>query len=183
MKTLVFYGSARKNGHTKEMLDLFLKNSQGEVEIIDCYREKNISPCKDCRYCWTHAACAVNDHMQEIYKKVDEADRIILASPMYFYCVPGPMKNVLDRLQLYWAARVRKDQDKIRPKKGVILMNGGAPSHEKQFQAGKIVLECILNDLNAPCAGVITLPNTDHDSLETRTDVAEELIRVAENFW
>ena len=34
MKTLVLFGSARQNGHTRQMLDLFLDNLEGEKEII-----------------------------------------------------------------------------------------------------------------------------------------------------
>ncbi len=179
MKTLVFYGSARKNGHTKQMLSLFLNHLEGKAEIVDCYREKNISPCMDCRYCLKTRGCAIKDDMQEIYKKIDAADLIVLAAPMYFHCIPGPMKSVLDRCQLYWAGLVRKDHDLDKPKIGVILMVGGAPDFEKQFTAGEMVLKGLLSDLNAEHMGTVSMPNSDHDSLEIRLDIAEQIIQLA----
>ncbi len=180
MKTIIFYGAARKNGHTKQMVDLFCEHLEGEVEIIDCYREKNISPCLDCRYCWKVRGCAVKDDMQEYYKKIDAADNIVMASPMYFHCIPGPMKCIIDRLQVYWAAFLRKDHAEKPTKKGAVLMVGGAPDFKNQFEAGRMVLEGVLGDLEAVCLGNVCLPNSDHDSLQTRPDIAKEIIELAQ---
>lgn len=179
MKTLIFFGAARKNGHTKKMVDLFAANLEGDVEIIDCYREKNISPCLDCRYCWKTKGCSVKDDMQEIYNKIETADNIVLASPMYFHSVTGPIKSVIDRLQVYWAGHVRKDMPEKFTRKGAILMVGGAPSFPKQFDGGSIVFNSLLNDLSAENLGTVTLPNSDVDSLETRPDVAQAVVDLA----
>ena len=65
-------------------------------------------------------------------------------------------------------------------KKGAILMVGGAPSFENQFLGGELVLKNLLNDLSAECMGEVCLPNSDRDSLETRPDIAEEVIKLAE---
>lgn len=51
MKTLVIMGAARKNGHTRQMVDLFLEHLDGEKEIVDAYRTE-VQPCMDCRFCW-----------------------------------------------------------------------------------------------------------------------------------
>ena len=99
MKTLVILGAARPKGHTRQMVDLLLEHLEGEAEIIDAYRT-DVKPCMDCRYCWKNKACAIKDGMQDIYKKVDEADNIVLASPMYFHSITGRMKTLIDRLQV-----------------------------------------------------------------------------------
>lgn len=179
MKTLVILGAARPKGHTRQMVDLFLEHLDGEAEIIDTYRT-DVKPCMDCRYCWKNRACAIKDGMQDIYKKVDEADNIVLASPMYFHSVTGRMKTLIDRLQMYWAGHVRNDMPEKTIKKGAILMVGGAPSFENQFLGGELVLKNLLNDLSAECMGEVCLPNSDRDSLETRPDIAEEVIKLAE---
>ena len=44
MKTLVITGAARKNGHTNQMVKLFLDTLGGEYTIIDAYRAENIAP-------------------------------------------------------------------------------------------------------------------------------------------
>ena len=109
MKTLVLFGAARENGQTKALLNAFLEGLEGEVEIIDAYRMKDVAPCKDCRFCWYKKGCSIKDGMQEIYKKYEEADNIVVATPMYFHSVTGELKVLIDRFQLYWAGHVRKD--------------------------------------------------------------------------
>lgn len=179
MKTLVIIGAARKNGHTRQMVNLFLEHLGGENEIIDAY-STDVKPCMDCRYCWKNKACIINDGMQDIYKKLDEADNIVLASPMYFHSVSGRMKVLIDRLQVYWAGHVRNDMPENMVRKGVILMVGGAPSFENQFLGGELVLKNLLKDLSTECLGDVCLPNSDKDSLETRSDVVQQVIALAE---
>ncbi len=180
MKTLILEGSARKKGHTAEMLTQVAECLPGEIEIIRCY-EKNVRPCVDCRYCWKHPACTQKDEdMAQIYKAIDGCDNIILAAPMYFYAVPAPMKCVIDRLQVYWGSHRRKDRDKISPKKGALILTGGAPSFENQFTAAEISLKGVLRDVNASCEAVVTMANTDCQSLAQRTDVQEALKHLCE---
>lgn len=178
MKTLVFFGSAREKGHTKAMVDLFLENLEGDKEIIDAYRME-VAPCKDCRFCWHKKGCSIKDGMQDIYKKIEEADNIVLASPMYFHSISGRLKTVIDRLQVYWAGHVRKDMPEHFIKKGAILMVGGAPSFENQFLGGELVFKNLLNDLSTELLGEVCLPNTDVDSIETRKDIAEKVVLLA----
>ena len=167
MKTLVIMGAARKNGHTRQMVDLFLEHLDGEKEIVDAYRTE-VQP------------CVIKDGMQDIYQKLEEADNIVLASPMYFHSITGRMKTLIDRFQVYWAGHVRQDMPEKMLRRGAILMVGGAPSFENQFLGGEIVLKNLLNDLSAECLGQVCLPNSDRDSLETRKDIADQVIALAE---
>ena len=82
MKTLVITGAARKNGHTNQMVQLFLDTLGGEYTVIDAYRAENIAPCKDCRYCWHKKGCSIHDGMEEIYQLLEEADNVVLGDEM-----------------------------------------------------------------------------------------------------
>ncbi|MFW6312128.1 MAG: flavodoxin family protein, partial [Nanoarchaeota archaeon] len=99
------------------MLDFFIEELSGDIEVINAY-EENISPCIDCRYCWKNRGCSIKDNMQDIYNKIDEADNIIIASPVYFHTVPGPLKIIIDRCQVYWAGVLRGDKLEVGSKKG-----------------------------------------------------------------
>lgn len=179
MKTLVLFGSARENGNTKALLNALLEGLDGEIKVIDAYRT-SVEPCKDCRYCWHTRGCSIKDDMQEIYKMVDEADNIVLASPVYFHSVPGPMKILIDRFQVYWAGHLRKDHPSKNIKKGIILMVGGAPSFEDQFSAGEAVLKTLLNDFAAECVGVINYPDTDKNPVYDNEKIRIEARNLAE---
>ena len=82
MKTLIINGSPRKNGNTVTFLNELKKHLHGEILQVDTYYAKS-SPCNDCRYCWTNEKCVIQDEMQDVYKMIDEADNIIIASPIY----------------------------------------------------------------------------------------------------
>ena len=179
MKTLVFFGSARKKGNTKDLLNIFLKDLNGEVEIIDAYRTE-VGGCIDCRYCWEQRGCSVQDEMQDIYPLIDEADNIVFASPLYFNNVPGPLKNIIDRCQVYWSSRRRGDRDEISNKKAALLVVGGAPNYNKQFKAIEIVLEGVLKDMKAKVIGHLYVANTDEVSVLNNEKVKKKARDLAE---
>ncbi len=183
MKTLVLFGAARKNGNTRALLDAFLEEATGQVDIIDAYRTKDVSPCIDCRFCWKKRECSIKDGMQEIYRLVDEADRFVLAAPLYFHSVPGPMKSIIDRFQMYWAGTIRKDRPSKPTRKGAILLCGGAPSFPNQFTAGELVLKGVLNDLSATCVGMVTVPQTDKFPVSENNAIQDEARKLARELY
>jgi NAD(P)H-dependent FMN reductase len=182
-KTLVLFGSARRKGNTMVLLDAFLAGSSGEVHIVDAYRTKDVSPCVDCRRCFKQRSCSIQDGMQEIYRRTDEADCIVLAAPMYFHSVPGPMKSILDRYQLYWAGTVRGDRPPEPTRKGAILMVGGAPSFPGQFEAGEILLRGLLGDLSAECTGIIRAAHSDVDEVAHNKEKKAEALALARKIY
>ncbi len=173
MKTLVFFGSARKQGNTKKLLNKFLKQLNGEIKVINAYKLK-VEPCIDCRYCWENQGCSIKDNMQSIYPLIDGADNIIFASPIYFNGIPAPLKAIIDRCQTYWSSRVRPGEEKLKKKRAVLLLCGGAPSFNKQFVAADIILKGLLKELNAELAGHIYVPNTDQVSVSKNKKVVEK---------
>lgn len=179
MKTLILTGSPRKKGHTADLVQYLTERLSGEVEILSLDNRTDIRPCRDCRYCFTHRGCCIQDPMQEIYKKLDEADRIVFAAPVYFYNIPGSMKAVLDRLQVYWAAIVRGDKPAVHKKGGMILV-GGAPESPGQFEGTIQTLQYMLADLGAECVGTVTMGGSDKKGLAEREDVKRKLELLAE---
>ena len=143
MKTIIINGSPRKKGGTAAILSALRSQLQGEIIQIDTYTAK-ISPCIDCRYCWTHAACAIDDEMQHVYQQINQADTIILASPIYFGEITGSLLNFASRLQFFWTAKHFKNQPVLQKKvrKGaVILVDGGEGNKEQALAMGKRLLK------------------------------------------
>ena len=108
---------------------------------MDAYR-CNVAPCVDCRYCWTHTGCAVPDGMQQIYREIEDADAIVIASPIYFSELTGKLLDVMSRLQMYYCARAFQGQQLItKAKKGaVILAGGGDGSPERAHETARTLL-------------------------------------------
>ena len=105
MKIMAFNGSPRKKWNTATLLANALKGtaSQGaETELIHLY-ELNFKGCISCFECKTkggksYGRCAVKDDLTPILKGVEEADAIILGSPIYFGTVSGEMRSFMERL-------------------------------------------------------------------------------------
>ncbi len=142
MKTLIFNGSPRKNGDTASLLSVLTEKLPREVKVIDAYRCR-ISPCVDCRYCKENSGCAIKDEMQEIYEYLRDCDNVLIASPVYFSELTGPMLSVGSRLQTYFCSKFfRKEESSLTPKKGaVLLVRGGDGSPEKAYETAKTLLK------------------------------------------
>jgi multimeric flavodoxin WrbA len=103
MKFSILAGSPRKNGNTAALLVPFtqaLAAGGAEYSLISL-SDKNICGCTACRTCqrdWTKFGCAIKDDVQDIFDDVLSADTLLLATPIYSWFCPAPMKALLDRL-------------------------------------------------------------------------------------
>jgi len=98
-------GSSRAKG-TNLMIETVLKATGKKFELISL-KDKKINPCRNCCGCHKDFACKVKDDMQEIFKKLEKADALVLGSPTYFDNVSGIMKNFMDRcLPFYFSIKL-----------------------------------------------------------------------------
>lgn len=99
MKVLGIVGSPRPKGNTeylvREALEI-LKNEGIEVEMVKL-GEKNIAPCEACNACGGLLTCKIEDDFQEIFEKMEQADGIIVGSPVYFGSATPQTMSLLDR--------------------------------------------------------------------------------------
>jgi multimeric flavodoxin WrbA len=103
MKVLGIIGSNRKAGNTATMVSKILStleemNIETEKLFLSDY---NYSSCNGCEGCRKTYKCVLKDDMQDIYKKIMEADAIVIGSPTYFYNITAETKAFLDRLYCY----------------------------------------------------------------------------------
>jgi len=76
-----------------------MKEAGSQVELFYT-RKLNVNPCTGEFNCWlkTPGKCYQNDDMNILYPKIDSADVIVFATPVYVDGVTGPMKNLIDRM-------------------------------------------------------------------------------------
>lgn len=107
VKVLGILGSPRRGGNTDLLLDRALagaKEAGAKIEkIVLC--DYQISGCIECNDCYESGSCTIGDEMDLVYTAIETADRIILASPMFFMGVTAQTKAVIDRCQCYWALK------------------------------------------------------------------------------
>ena len=158
MKTLIFNGSPRKTGNTSKLVEALTRQLNGEVKVIRAY-DVAVRPCIDCRFCWKNTGCAIKDGMQEIYDDIQEADNIVIASPMYFSVLTGQLLAVLSRLQTYWCAKFFRHEEPVPKKKtgGIIIVRGGDGELKRAEETAKTVLR----HMNATPSGLVFADNSD----------------------
>ena len=96
---LIISSSPRKDGNSEKLAREFAKGafeSGNTVEII-YLREKSFSFCKGCLSCQKLNHCIIDDDAVNITEKMHDADIIVFATPVYYYCVSGQLKTILDR--------------------------------------------------------------------------------------
>jgi NAD(P)H-dependent FMN reductase len=97
-KVLVLFGSPKKNGHTRTIVDSFIKARNIEAEFI-FVNSLNIKGCQGCLYCQSHnGECKPKDDMTDLYSKIRNAKKIIMAFPVYYGSIPGEYKCMIDRI-------------------------------------------------------------------------------------
>ena len=134
MKTLIFQGSPHEHGDTAYLTGLLAQRLSGEVRTVHAYRCA-IRPCVDCRACWKTPGCRINDGMQAVYAQIRESDHIVIASPLYFSELTGPLLSVMSRLQMNYAAgRFLHVQASGGPKTGALILCGGGDGSPDRAQ-------------------------------------------------
>jgi len=159
MKTLVINGSPKKNGDTQALLDAFLEELRGDVKIVS-WRD-DISPCVDCRACWTAPGCAIKDDMQPVYDYIAECDNVVLASPIWFSSLSGPALNIASRLQTLFIGRFRRGEKHEPTKNGVLILAGAQPKTKAApVESAMTILRNM--DVKRPLVGTICSLDTDN---------------------
>ena len=101
MRILILFGSPRKNGHTSQMMGAFckgLEEAKHDYDVFDVTR-MNIHGCLGCEYCHGkgNGQCIQKDEMQNVYHLLNEADMLVIASPIYYHGLSGQLKCCIDR--------------------------------------------------------------------------------------
>ncbi len=99
-KVIVVTSSPRKGGNSETLADMFAQGAKSaghEVEQV-AVRDVKLQFCTGCMYCHSHDKCVLNDGMNALYSKFQNADVLAFATPVYYYAVSGQLKTFLDRL-------------------------------------------------------------------------------------
>ena len=88
------------DGNTTIALNEMIKVFEKENIEVECFQigNKVIRGCIACNSCYEKGKCIFEDEVNEIAKKFDESDGLIIASPVYFASANGTLISLLDRL-------------------------------------------------------------------------------------
>lgn len=134
MKITIIHGQSHK-GSTYHIAKILSEKLQGKVTEFFLPRDFN-SFCVGCTNCFakSESLCPHYEKLKPITEAIDNADVIILASPVYVYHVTGAMKVLLDHYGYRWM--VHRPEEKMFRKQAVCISTaagGGMKSTNKDM--------------------------------------------------
>ena len=118
--------------------------------------------------------------MGQIYRKIREADALVIASPIFFMSVTAQLKALIDRCQCFWIEKfvLKRDPYKGRRRpKGLFVSTAGS-SKPIVFEPAIHVAKAFFIALSYEYAGEVLLKETDtlteasRDAAITRAKIA-----------
>ena len=142
MKIIAFLGSPRENGNTELLLREAIRGIEESGFAVQVFNLNlmNILPCQNCGGCDDTGICINEDDMAQIYDAIKTADRVILASPIFFFSLSAQAKIMIDRCQCFWCEKyLLKKPIPSGPygRKGLLLLVAGMKD-----KIGATGLEC-----------------------------------------
>lgn len=183
MKVLALLGSPRKKGNTESLLAAVLEGvaaAGGEAERIRLC-DLRIDPCIGCGGCGKTGRCVLTDDMQDLYPKIGEADRVILASPIYFYGITAQAKAFVDRCQALWSWKhlcLEKGEWHPDPKRKGFLVAVAATQGARVFEGAILTARYAFDAMGLTYGGEFAVKGFDAPGEAARD--AEVLARARE---
>jgi multimeric flavodoxin WrbA len=165
VRVLGIAGSPRHGGNTDLLLEEFMRGaaSQGaETKTIEL-RALKFETCRHCDGCLKTGQCVVKDDMQDVYRELEQSDRIVIASPVQFIGPTAHLKAMIDRCQCLWA---RKYVLKVPPlgeerqRRGFFISVGGTKLKD-MFEPSLAIVKTWFHILNIEYAGELLFEGID----------------------
>lgn len=153
-KIVILNGSPRQHGNTAELIHSFTKGAEEAGHTVTHFylRGMDVHPCLGCLQGTKHTdkPCVQRDDMDKIYPAYEEADVVVLASPMYYWSITGLLKVAFDRLFAVTEARNYET-----PAKNCILLMAAEGDTEQNAKPVLDYYHTLLQELSWHNAGSI----------------------------
>jgi multimeric flavodoxin WrbA len=166
MKVAAFHGSPRIGGNTDLLLGEALKpiHDGGHDVILFRLNIMNIRPCQNCGGCEETGECVNKDDMEKIYGAIRAADRVIVASPVFFLGLSAQTKIMIDRCQAFWCEKYllnRMIPEGRYKRKGLLFIAGGMKK-DTGIQCGEATAKAFFRSISVPEHETLGFPGIDH---------------------
>ena len=166
MKVVGIAGSPRREGNTDLLLNQVMAGTQSvgaqTKTIILC--DLDIHPCRHCDGCLNTGKCVIQDDMQWIHDDLRSADRLVIASPMFFMGLSAQTKMMIDRCQCLWAMKfvlkLPVATNSSGERKGLFIATGGT-QYPNLFQPSLVTIKSLFSVIEVKLIGELTFRGID----------------------
>ncbi len=178
-KILILKGSPRERGNSAALAARVADGASAagaEVESIYLHG-LDIRPCDGCDLCAEQGGCVIEDDMQALYPKLEAADAIVLASPVYWFTISAQLKLCIDRWYGFQASRWQG----VRGKQFALLLTYGDTD---LYTSGGInaiqTFETMCRFLKSEVVGMVYGTANDSGDIEKQPGLMEQAYRLGQ---
>jgi len=176
VKVIGLVGSPRKSSNTDLLVSAILDGvrvNNHKTEKIYLYNV-DIEACVDCRVCKQGTfKCALQDGMQKLYPKLQEADLIVFGTPLYWYGPSAKMKLLIDRLRPFIPSKG------LKGKKAVLVVPSEEGANACSFIGGMFASS--FEYLGIELVGKLLPKASEKAELKTQPQVLGEAFDLGKN--
>lgn len=178
MKVTVLFASPRKNGVTADVLASFLGAfpDNTDIRLFDCF---DLAPksCTGCGQCEKTGRCFERD-LDELFAAAEDCDVLAVATPVYNYSVPAPLKAIYDRCQPYYYKNFTGYDMQTNPnRKGFLFITAGR-SGKDAFDIIKKQTGIFFKNLDITYTCGRFFPGTDAAGFDRSLCRADDIVQV-----
>ena len=187
MKVLGILGSPRREGNTEILLDEALRGASDHGGLCEkiILRDLKITPCLEIYKCAEDGVCAIQDEMQGLFPKIIQAERLLIAAPIFFYSVPALAKAMIDRCQSLWAKKyiLKLPVSPIAERKGVFI-SVAATRGKKLFDGVRLTVKYFFDAIDVAYSDELFVRGADEkgevrdqpEALKAAYDLGQRLV-------
>ena len=127
-------------------------------------------PCNACGDCYTRNRCPLDDDMQDIYKKLENSQGIIIATPVYFYGFPSQMKALIDRCQIFWARKYLLARPLPSGRPGGIIATAGGGG-QRVFEGIRLTSKYFFDSISVEMPEMLVFRNAENEGFDMKKAV------------
>jgi multimeric flavodoxin WrbA len=176
---LVFKGSPRELGNSSRLADEASEGARAAGARVESFllHRMDIHPCDACDTCQETGVCVLKDDMQLLYPKLQQADGIIIASPIYWFTVSAQTKLFIDR----WYALESSHGNALRGKQfGILLTYGDSDPYKSGAINAIHTFQDMLRYIRGNLTGIVYGTATDIGDVQKQPELLQEAFRLGE---
>jgi multimeric flavodoxin WrbA len=183
-KVIALLGSPLPSGNTARLLDqaiLGAKDAGCEVEKI-MVPDLDFEPCREILFCVDHEICQMEDDITPLYAKFAELDGLIVATPVMTMGVPGKLKSLMDRFQVFFMAKYNRKKPLVpaehRARRKGLYIGISGMNFPEVFDGSKMTIRAFFDITDIQYSGELLIRDMDSiRDIGSRPDLLQEARR------
>jgi NAD(P)H-dependent FMN reductase len=179
-KVVALLGSPLPAGNTAALLDRAIRGAEDAGATVEkvVVPFLDFEPCQEILFCQDHEGCQMEDELTPLYQKFRDLDGLIIATPIMTMGIPGKLKSLMDRFQVFFMAKYMRKKPLVpkekRDSRLCLLIAISGMKIPTVFDGAKATVAAFLDIIDCRLTGEILVPDMDTiRDIRTRPDLMD----------